>query len=261
MHLPDSIDNLASLTDPADCRLGENEVHVWYCRYDPSADAPLGARYDALMTAEERARGERFRFERDRLQHQMTRALVRTTLSRYADVAPDAWRFGAGERGKPFVSGPAAAPRLAFNLSNTHGLIACAVSRSFDDIGIDVEHRQRVAEMRRLAEAHFAPPEVSAIRGESEEQVAERFFAYWTLKESYIKARGLGLAIPLEQFWFQLDDPAGVRIEMDERLGDEPADWWFGRYSLVDDYRMALAVRCSARQRPSLRAVSTVPLA
>ena len=68
MHLPDSIDNLASLTDPADCRLGENEVHVWYCRYDPSADAPLGARYDALMTAEERARGERFRFERDRLQ-------------------------------------------------------------------------------------------------------------------------------------------------------------------------------------------------
>ena len=260
MHRPDPIENLAPLPDPEDCRLGEGEVHVWYCRYDPTAPAPLGERYDELMTAEERARGARFRFDRDRLQHQMTRALVRTTLSRYADVAPEAWRFGAGERGKPFVSGPEGAPRLAFNLSNTHGLIACAVSQSFDEVGIDVEHRERVAEMRRLAEAHFAPPEVSAIRSESEAAIAERFFAYWTLKESYIKARGLGLAIPLEQFWFQLDDAAEVRIEMDERLGDEPDDWWFGRYSLVDDYRLALAVRCPSRQQPSLRAVSTVPL-
>jgi len=191
----------------------------------------------------------------------MTRALVRTTLSRYAEVAPEDWRFGQGERGKPFVNGPDRAPRLAFSLSNTHGLIACAVSRSLTEIGIDVEHRERVAQVLRVAEAHFAPTEVMAMRRERDDLVAERFFAYWTLKESYIKARGLGLAIPLEQFWFLIDEGPGVRIEMDARLGDDPSNWWFERYCVEDSYRLALAARCPPGQRPRLRAVRTVPLA
>ena len=45
----------------------------------------------------------RFVFERDRRQFLITRALVRTMLSRYAEVAPRDWRFVTNQYGRPEV--------------------------------------------------------------------------------------------------------------------------------------------------------------
>ena len=72
----------------------------------------------------------------DRLIFLATRVLVRQVLSRYESVAPDAWTFVANAHGRPEIAGPKS--ELRFNLSNTPGLVVCAVTREVD-VGVDVE--------------------------------------------------------------------------------------------------------------------------
>jgi 4'-phosphopantetheinyl transferase len=211
------------------------------------AEAPErlpGARvsdYERLLTPDEAERYRRFHFERHRNLFLITRVLVRTTLSRYADVAPEDWRFSTNAHGKPFVSGPRAVPELSFNLSNTDGLVACLIGPGLD-VGVDVENTERSGETVTIAEHFFAASEVTSLRALPEELQRERFFAYWTLKESYIKARGLGLAIPLDQFAFLLDAPS-IAISFDARLNDDPKAWQFARFRRPGPHALALAVK------------------
>ena len=102
-------------------------VDLWYWD-DDEIGVALRAAHAALMTAEERDRYERFRFERDRRLFLATRVLVRTVLGRYVSVASADWRFAAGVHGKPYVAHPRLTPPIHFNLANTTGLIACVVS-------------------------------------------------------------------------------------------------------------------------------------
>ena len=175
------------------------------------------------------------------------------------DVPPADWRFATGERGKPYIVAPELATRLHFNLTNTHGLVACAVSVAHTAVGVDAEVLDRPGETVALADRYFSSYEVRALRALPPEQQRARFFAYWTLKESYIKARGLGLALPLDQFSFQLDGEAEIGIAFDARMGDDPRRW---RFALLDAGPAHLAaVGVDTGGAPlSLRGVEFVPL-
>jgi 4'-phosphopantetheinyl transferase len=71
---------------------------------------------------------------------------------------------------------------------------------------------------------------VRSLRALPAEEQHRGFLAHWTLKESYVKARGLGLALPLDQFSF-VHDEAAPHIVFDPRLADVAANW---RFALVD---------------------------
>src|SRR5262249_50795126 len=109
------------------------------------------------------------------------------------------------------------------------------------DVGVDVEHVNRRLVGLELAERFFAPVEVAALRALAEENRGEHFFAYWTLKEAYIKARGLGLSLPLDAFAFQLD-PGCPRITFTERIADNPSAWQFARQRPGPDHALAVAI-------------------
>jgi 4'-phosphopantetheinyl transferase len=221
--------------------LGDDEVHVWSTRPDSITDAALLHAYGALMTGDERARQGRFRLERSRHEHLVTRALLRTVLSRYLDRAPTEWRFVENRHGRPELA-PGFDSRLRFNLSHTEGLIACAVTLD-RDVGVDVEALDRRGETVRIADRFFSPSEVRALRALPESERRERFFSYWTLKEAYIKARGLGLAIPLGQFSFELEDTGRIGISFDAALEDDPDSWQFALYRPSERHRLAIGVR------------------
>jgi 4'-phosphopantetheinyl transferase len=195
------------LVSPAPGALGECEAHLHVLRTDALArtsEADLLARYGELLIPDERARQRRYLFEHSRRQHLLTRVMVRSVLSRYAAVDPRAWRFGANPHGRPFIAAPALAAPLAFNLAHTDGLIVCLVARSAE-AGVDVEYTLRRSAFAQIAQRFFSDGEAAALRALPEDAQRERFFAYWTLKEAYIKARGLGLALPLGAFAFALD--------------------------------------------------------
>src|SRR5262245_55994713 len=140
-----------------------NAVHVDLLQTtNASALASLDA-YRTLLSKDEHERMGRFVFERDRKAFLMTRALVRTMLSRYAAIKPADWKFIANVHGRPeILDRPAGVPDLRFNISHTDGLIACAVTIG-REVGVDVENIGRHL-IHDVAGRHFAPKEVSDLR-------------------------------------------------------------------------------------------------
>jgi 4'-phosphopantetheinyl transferase len=242
--------------------LDAGSVDLWLVSPDEIDEAML-ARYRALATPDEQAAASRFHFERHRRSHLVTRAAVRVVLSKYAAIAPPDWRFELSEHGRPHVSREqAAVPGLSdlrFNISHTDGLIAIAVTRH-GDVGVDVEN----AEARRapidVAGACFAPAEVAALHQEPAARQSRAFFRYWTLKESYIKARGLGLSLPLDQFSFHLLPDNSIGFSTAPALDDPAAHWRFWQFGLAGGCVMALCVRSGGADRPGVRLRRLVPL-
>jgi 4'-phosphopantetheinyl transferase len=219
-------------------------VDIWLVRTDALDHADL-ARLRTLMTAEEAERGSRFVRATDRDTFTVTRALVRTTLSRYGPTAPRDWRFVTNAHDCPFVD-PAQAgdPPLHFNLSHTRGLVALAVARGHR-VGVDVERMDRDV-TDGIAERYFAPAEVRDLAAVPPERQPQVFFDYWTLKEAYIKARGLGLALPLDRFAFTLRGEAAPTIAFAPGFDDDAGRWQFWQSRPTPDHRLALAVEREA---------------
>ena len=217
------------------------EAHVYFAREDQIREPALLAAYEALLTPEERARKQRYYFEKNRHEYLITRALVRSVLSRYAPLRPAAWTFSANEWGCPAIVSPEGAG-LRFNLSNTRGLVCCLVARD-RDVGIDVEDLEREGETVAIADRFFSPVEFEELRAQPEERRRARFFDYWTLKEAYIKARGMGLAIPLDHFSFLLSPQSPIRIAFDPQLPDDPASWQFEQLRPTPTHLVSLAIR------------------
>lgn len=204
-------------------------------------DAGVVAALSTLLTGEERTRAARFVRAVDRDTFVIARALVRTTLSAYGPTPPRDWRFETNSHGCPFVvPDQAGAPRLSFNLSHTTGLAALAVTRG-RLVGVDVERVDRVLR-EDVAGRHFAPDEVRDLRALPADAQPRAFFEYWTLKEAYIKARGMGLAIPLADFAFTLSPPAPPTIRFVDGFDDRPDRWQFWQAWPTSDHRLALAV-------------------
>ena len=217
-------------------------VDIWLAFPNEINDPDLLAQYQILLNEQERCRQQRFHFARHRQQYLITRALVRTTLSRYAPIRPQDWQFVHNEHGRPDIAPGQIGQALQFNLSHTDGLIACAVALDCE-LGVDVEDSQRDARTVDIAERFFSAQECYDLRALDRALQADRFFDYWTLKESYIKARGMGLAIPLGQFSFHLNSEQpdrAIRISFDQRLQDDPRRWQFRLLRLTERYRLAL---------------------
>lgn len=252
------------VSNPAPLSLPGDEAHLWIARPDGLRDPDLLAAYARLLSDDEVRVADQCRLPERRHEHLVTRALVRTVLSRYAgNVPPQAWRFTANPYGRPEIDAPAAATSLRFNLSNTHGLVVCLVARD-REVGVDVEAVDRAVRCLDVADHYFAPPEVAALRALPAAAQPERFLTYWTLKESYIKARGMGLSLPLEQFAFVLDParPGAIAIEIDPALGDRPERWQFQTLRHRDTHAIATAVERRPGDLVPVRIVvrETVPL-
>ena len=173
----------------------------------------------ALLNAEERAQHQRFIPPLKRHEYLVTRALVRTVLGEHLGLDPRLVHFTYNRWGRPEV------PNLHFNVTHTEGLIALLVSTEHE-VGIDTERIARAPRLLALAPNVFAPKELAALWALPTEHQAHRALTLWTLKESYIKARGMGLALALDGFAFDLGAPE-VRLEVEPRLNDEGARWQF----------------------------------
>ncbi|MEO7274218.1 MAG: 4'-phosphopantetheinyl transferase superfamily protein [Vicinamibacterales bacterium] len=217
---------------------GPGIVDLWYWFYEPAMTSAMVETGLSWITIEEHDRYRRFRFERDRRLFLATRVLVRDVLSRYAAAAPADWRFVADQSGKPRVALPAVSPRLHFNLTNTPGLVVCGVSVAHEAIGVDAERVDRTVNYTSLAARFFATVEAEDLRSRPPDEWPRRFFEYWTLKESYLKARGLGLAVPLDQCAFALGG-RDIRISF-TAPGLEAAHWRFASIDAAPGYLIAV---------------------
>ena len=222
-----------------------DQLHVWYLWLDQPSRLALPPQWNRWPVAHEVQQYQAFVFERDRRRYAWTRWLVRHVLAQYAAVDPLAWVFAPGAYGRPQIMFPPTP--LIFNLSHTHSAIVCVVGRE-PEIGIDIEELTRVAPLE-LAEHVFAPQEQMLLKRAAPHAQAAVFWQLWTLKEAYIKARGMGLSLPLEKVAFTALKPP-IKLLLDPTLEDVADDWHFTCYCVEQHWQIALAQRIG-KARPS----------
>jgi len=202
--------------------IGTQDLHLWLCPHHGVADS-------------------------DHFKRQL--------LSHYARVAPADWRFSRGEHGKP---GLLDSPRpLDFNLSHSAGWLACAVTAG-TVVGLDIEYCDPDRDVLKLAGRFFQAYEIEDLQACNKEEQTARFYDYWTLKESSIKARGEALGQGLESVGFRLDLPAGTGgvTGLRESRGDPDNLTIPAYYCLLEpivDYRLAVCWLRPTTGLPHLR--------
>jgi 4'-phosphopantetheinyl transferase len=177
--------------------LRAGEVHVW--RVDLAAHGDAAGGLAGALDDEERARAQRFYFERDRRRFAASHAILRDILRRYLGISAGEVRFTLDRYGKPSLAGEGERGDLRFNMSHSGELALYAVAAG-RDVGVDVEYTEREFDFDAIAERFFSVAEAAEIRALAAGQRAQAFFNCWTRKEAYIKARGLGLFLELDSF-------------------------------------------------------------
>ena len=174
--------------DFSDC-----EVHVW--RVALAAGSRCSDEGDDPLSEHERARGRRFRFARDRDRFFWRRRALRDILARYLAVSPADVTLAEGQAEKPRLAAPHAP--LLFNTSASGELALVAVSRDAE-VGIDVERIRDDLDVARLAARSLSPTETAALAALDPDERTPGFFRAWVRKEAYLKAKGIGLFVPLD---------------------------------------------------------------
>lgn len=221
--------------------LQADQVYVWMALIEQCQAPNLRTTYETWLSDQERSRYERIRLSQHRQEYLVAHALLRSCLSRYSERQPRDWVFSTNDYGRPELSEASGLLPLRFNLSHTTDLVACAVTRSAD-VGVDVEYTARKGNLAVIAKASFAPEELADLDALTEMAWRDRFFDLWTLKEAYIKARGMGLSLPLQQCVFRFEPETATPIQC---CTDSAEDWAFGLLSPTPQHRLAVAVRCS----------------
>jgi 4'-phosphopantetheinyl transferase len=164
-----------------------------------------------LLSEDERSRLQCFRSEKSAREYLVAHALVRSALSWFHPLAPEAWRFRTTSHGKPEIEPDCG---LRFNLSHSAGLAVCLIS-SQAEVGVDVEHCERGFQILEVADDVFSPIELAQLGDLRTEDKLGRALLLWTLKEAYLKAIGVGLSLPLKKISIVFDDVDGIRLEHD----------------------------------------------
>lgn len=208
-------------TSTADLRLVEDEVHVW--RASLRVAPPELAAYRELLAPEEAERADRFRFPQHRDRFVVAHATLRLILARYTRLGPTNLRFEYGPHGKPSLR-PAVAAGARFNLSHSGDLALYAVTCG-REVGVDLERHRPDVECDKIADRFFSPAEVAALLALPPAEQRPAFFRCWSRKEAYIKALGMGLALPLDQFDVSLHPEEPARL-LQTRHAPEERDRW-----------------------------------
>jgi 4'-phosphopantetheinyl transferase len=222
--------------------LPDRGVHLWYAFPDEWKDPVLIAAARRLLGDEEIARMDRFHFSEHRHLYLVSHLLLRTTLSRYSNLPPNAWRFTNNAFGRPRLDPNAASMPLCFSLSHTKGLAVVGVTKR-REIGADVEQAVRSVNAAELSRRFFSPKETAALEMLAPGLLQEQFFLYWTLKEAYIKALGRGLSHPLDSFSFRLTGRRPHRIGFSADEPQNPEKW---RFVLIAPRPQSVAALCVA---------------
>lgn len=210
-------------------RLAAGQVHVWRASLALAA-GPI-SELERTLSSDERARADRFLRPTPRGRYVAARGLLRRILAAYAGLDPASLRFAYGPHGKPSLAPGQGAGTLRFNLSHSEDLALYAIAAG-REVGVDVERIRPAFDGARIAREFFSTAEAATLAALPPAARTEAFFACWTRKEAYSKARGEGLAL----------DPRSFDVSWDGASGDAPFP------STVLPYDTAAPAVCRIRQ-------------
>jgi 4'-phosphopantetheinyl transferase len=221
-------------TQPPSIKPGE--VHVWLF----SLAEPYGETlaWSQLLSEEEINRAERYRFKKDRVRFITRRGILRQLLGQYCNIEPATVTYQVNPYGKPrLTSSP-----ISFNLSKSGDRIAYGFTLE-KDVGVDIEQTRPHTDLSLLAKRFFSREEQAELEALPPSLRLEAFYHTWTQKEAFIKAKGVGLRQPLEDFSVSVDPgkPGGL-ISIKDSPG-EVSGWKMVSFKPGTDCWVAVCVR------------------
>jgi 4'-phosphopantetheinyl transferase len=174
---------------------------------------------------------EKFRFRIDALRSLFSYYLVKYLFQKANQTDKRGFSLTTNEFGKPYIPG---SDGFQFNISHSGDWIVCAIHHL--PVGIDIEEIKPVD--FSVARSHFTPREYEHICNADDGNRLPCFYSIWTLKESYIKALGKGLSIPLNSFCFSQFKDGGPFLG----VKSEDSHFFF-EYNLCNGYKVAVCSR------------------
>ncbi len=221
---------------PTGCGPRRADVDLWLAPIGPLRDDQVRL-CRSILSADERARVDRFRIPARAEQALVGRALLRRALTYRLGAAPESWVFETGAHDRPCLAAGQALPTLDFNLAHTAGHVLCAVSQGAA-VGVDVERRSRAGDLQKVAPRFLAEAEALALAGLEPAARDARLLRLWTLKEAYSKALGLGLTMDYRTTTFVISGRGETATATCAGL----AGWYF-QVAEAPEHTLALAVQ------------------
>jgi 4'-phosphopantetheinyl transferase len=226
------------------------EVHIWTMNPESVRDPARLTELQQLLSSEELPRLRRFRCRQSTHRYLVSHAMLRTVLSRYADISPAHWQFVYGSYGRPEIANRSV-PHLRFNLTHTDGLAACIVSLD-RSCGIDAERLSERHSPSGIAKKMFASKEYDQLQHLSGQAYLDYFYSHWTLREAYVKARGVGLTFPTRKLDFTVHADDTIRVIFAPDVEDGNCHWHFQLLRPTPEHVVAIAVGQSDGNTPQV---------
>lgn len=224
---------------------------------------PLGEINDELQThakvllsEDELSKVMRYRAPKAQINGLQVRAALRLVLSKVATLHPKDWCFEYGLKGKPCLTAKQKQQTgLEFNLSHSGDWLLIGVVKHQETspclFGVDIERSRPKTDIYPILNHYFSHQETEALLALTDESAQrQRFFDLWALKESYIKATGLGLAQSLKSFAFELADLNWDNFSAD---GVELDDPYIGTQANTNPIEFIELKRCGRQHGSALK--------
>jgi len=225
------------------------------------ADFSVAKPYSHWLSADETSKMNRFLFEKDSQQYLVSHCLVRWALSLYSGLLPKDLHFKNSDHGKPYLISD---NTLSFNLSHSNEWAVVAIAKE-RDLGVDIErvdqkHLQKNNSLSSIAKRFFHASEYQHLQTLSGQQKINYFSQLWTLKEAYLKAKGIGLYQDPSTFTFA--QRGEVILPAGKDVNDACDNWHCFSFDNIPDYMLSLAISTTAgidEKKPAINAYRVIP--
>ena len=236
----------------SDLPLSTDAICLWSIDLDRTDSRVVAA--IRILSEEEQQRAARFRREPDRKHFIVGHAVLRLILSHYLETDPREITFAHNPYGKPRLRNNEVALDVRFSLAHSDSLALCAVAIG-REVGVDLEAIRPDGASMEMARTFFAPEEVIALSALSGNDFVSAFYRCWTRKEAYVKAKGLGLSLPLSSFVVSVEQNEARLLRFDYLEPGARLRWTvldLPGIQRKESFAAAIAVEIGAKSAPQL---------
>lgn len=178
-----------------------------------------------------------FRRKEDQQQSLISKAILKLLLGRYTSQPAESIQLNYGINGKPYIVDKS---DIRFNLSHTGNALLIGFTKGVE-IGVDIEQLNRTVNFSKITSILYSEKEFEYFNLLQDIEKHDSLIKSWSCKEAFMKAKGCGLAYPINQLELSLLDGEKVKILNTSWDSLEKEHWDLISFKVSNMYRFSIA--------------------